>query len=285
MQLFRFAFVSLMLICPLVNPPFAVDAETLVYKTVDGHRESVPHRQRLVDAGYTTVSFDYRLVPETKLPEIIKDFEDAFSWLHKNGSKHKLDTSKVAVISGSAGGYLTLVSGYRAKPKPTVLISFWGYGDLVGDWYSKPSPPLRRHRIKITRKEAFEQVAGPVVSDSRERKGNGEAFYQYCRQQGIWPKAVSGWDPVTEKEKFYPYMPVKNVTKDYPPPISIHRTKDTDAPYDLSMMMAEQFKKQGVEHKLVTVQNDEHGLGSAKREEITAAHNAAIEFLNEHMRN
>ena len=25
-------------------------------------------------------------------------------------------------------------------PHPTVLFSLWGYGDLIGDWYSKPSP-------------------------------------------------------------------------------------------------------------------------------------------------
>jgi hypothetical protein len=43
---------------------------------------------------------------------------------------------------------------------------------------------------------------------------NGKArmqFYLYCRQQGLWPKEVSGFDPVTEAKAFEPYCPVQNV--------------------------------------------------------------------------
>ena len=54
-------------------------------------------------------------------------------------------TSSVAVSGGSAGGYLTLVTGYRVKPWPKALVAFWGYGDLVGPWYSEPSPHPRHH--------------------------------------------------------------------------------------------------------------------------------------------
>ena len=35
---------------------------------------------RLVEAGYTVVSIDYRLAPETKLPAILDDVRDAFAW-------------------------------------------------------------------------------------------------------------------------------------------------------------------------------------------------------------
>ena len=36
---------------------------------------------RLVEAGYTVVSIDYRLAPETKLPAILEDVRDAFAWI------------------------------------------------------------------------------------------------------------------------------------------------------------------------------------------------------------
>ena len=119
-----------------------------------------------------------------------------------------------------------------------MLVSFWGYGDLVGDWYSQPSKHARHHRIKLTDAEARAQVSGAPISDARDRHGNGGAFYQYCRQRGIWPQEVSGWDPHTQTEKFYPFMPVKNVTADYPPTLLIHGTIDTDVPHEQSVMMA-----------------------------------------------
>ena len=59
---------------------------------------------------------------------------------------------------------------------------------------------------------------------------------------------VSGWDPHTEAEKFTPYMPVRNVTSEYPPTILIHGTDGTDVPYQQSLLMAEQFRRHGVEH-------------------------------------
>ena len=192
---------------------------------INGHRASVSGRvrNRMLKAGYVIVSIDYRLAPETKLPGIIEDLEDAFKWIRKDGTRlFNADTSRIAVMGGSAGGCLTLTSGYRVKPRPTVLVPFWGYGDLIGDWYSKPSPHPRHNRIKISRDQAFAQVSGPPVSDSRDRKGNGGLFYNYCRQRGIWPKEVSGWDPHTEPEKFQPYMAVRNVTPDYPPTLLIH---------------------------------------------------------------
>ncbi len=192
---------------------------------IGGHRGDVPDRvkKHMLDAGYVLVSLDYRLAPETQLPEIIEDLEDAFHWIRRDGPRlFRIDPTRIAVIGGSAGGYLTLTSGFRVRPRPTVLLSLWGYGDLIGDWYSKPSPHPRHHHSKLTREEAYRQVSGPAISDSRDRKGDGGAFYQYCRQTGTWPEAVSGWDPVKEAERFHPFMPVKNVSAEYPPTVMIH---------------------------------------------------------------
>ncbi len=249
---------------------------------INGHREGVSRRVRamLLDEGYAIVSIDYRLAPETKLPAIIEDLEDAFRWLRKEGRKRlRVDTARIAVMGGSAGGYLTLTAGYRVKPRPVALVAFWGYGDLVGDWYSRPSEHPRHHRVKLSRQEAYEQVSGPPIADSRNRKGNGGAFYQFCRQQGLWPKAVSGWDPHRQPEKFHPYMPVRNVTAEYPPTLLIHGGEDTDVPYQQSVMMAEQLEKHGVEHELITIPGGEHGLGGGDPKRIDAAYRAALEFI------
>jgi len=251
-----------------------------------GHREGVsaPVKRWAAAKGYVLVSIDYRLAPETALPEIIRDVEDAFAWVQKEGrGLYRADTGRIAVAGGSAGGYLTLVTGYRVKPRPTVLLSLWGYGDLIGDWYSTPSPHARHHTSTMSREEAYAQVNGTVVSDSRERKGDGGGFYQYCRQTGTWPRAVSGWDPKRESGNFFPYMPVKNVTAEYPPTFMIHGTADTDVPHEQSAMMAAELKKRGVRNELVSVVGAEHGLAGGDAKIVEAAYARGFAFVDREM--
>lgn len=249
---------------------------------INGHRAGVSRRvkQMAAENGCVLISLDYRLAPETQLPEIIADIEDAFRWLRKDGPRlFHINPDRIAVTGGSAGGYLTLITGHRVKPRPQVLVAFWGYGDLVGDWYSKPSPHPRHHRIKTTRENAWKQVRGPAISDSRLRKGNGGTFYQYCRQTGEWPKAVTGWDPATQAKKFHPYMPVKNVDADYPPTVLIHGEVDTDVPFEQSVLMAKEFEKHNVRYEFLRIENGEHGLAGGDSKEIDAAYEKAFQFL------
>lgn len=250
-----------------------------------GNRSGINSRvkQMVLDAGYALVSIDYRLAPETKLPAIIEDLEDAFAWVAAEGPRlFGVDTRKIAASGGSAGGYLTLTAGFRAKPRPAVLIPLWGYGDLVGEWYSKPSPH-RRHQTDLSRAEALRQVSGPPISEAGDRRGDGGAYYRYCRLHGIWPEQVSTWDPHREAEKFFPFMPLKHVTADYPPTLMIHGTADTDVPHRQSVLMAEQFSKHGVAHKLVSVVGAEHGLAGGDAKQIAAGYEAALTFLNRYM--
>lgn len=253
---------------------------------INGHRENVPAwlMAACKDNGYVLVSLDYRLAPETQLPEIITDIEDAFRWLRKEGPHlFQANPSKIAVVGGSAGGYLTLVTGYRVEPRPTALVSLWGYGDLVGPWYSEPSTHPRHQTSKLTKDEANEQVSGDPISDARERKGNGGAFYQFCRQQGVWPKAVTGWDPKTEADKFKPFMPVKNVAANYPPTLLIHGDKDTDVPHEQSTLMAAELKSHKVPHQLITIPGGEHGLAGIESTTIEKTYRTAADFLRQQL--
>lgn len=254
---------------------------------ITGHREGIDERVKrgLLDAGYALVSIDYRLAPETKLPAIMEDVEDAFRWVRGEGpGLFGADASRIGVVGGSAGGYLTLATGCRVRPRPAALVAFYGYGDLIGDWYSRPSPHPCHHRVRVTEEAAREQVSGPPVSDARERQGDGGAFYQFCRQHGLWPREVSGWDPHAEAERFFLFMPVKNVTPEYPPTLLIHGTADTDVPYEQSVAMARELERRGVEHALITIEGGEHGLQGGDAGRIDAAYAAAFRFLDRHVR-
>ena len=253
---------------------------------INGHRESVSQRVRnfALTNGYVLVSFDYRLAPETKLPGIIEDLEDAFRWLRREGpQRFHTDPDRVAVTGGSAGGYLTLVTGHRVEPRPRVLLAFWGYGDLVGDWYSTPSLHPRHNQKKFTADEALRQVAGPPVADARERVGDGGIFYNFCRQTGAWPKSVSTWDPQREPEKFFPYMPLKNVRADFPPTVLIHGTADTDVPFEQSQLMVKEFERQKIPFQLHPIPRGEHGLGGGDPAAIEEAHRQAFAFVKEQL--
>ena len=249
---------------------------------INGHRGGINDRvkQDFLKSGYALASIDYRLAPETPLPEIIKDVEDAFVWLRLHADDLSMDPGRIAVLGGSAGGYLTLITGYRVVPRPQCLVSFYGYGDLIGNWYSAPSPHTRHNRVKFTEAHARKQVSGSPISDSRLRDGRGGDFYNWCRQTGRWPLEVSGWDPHSQAELFYEYMPVRNVTAEYPPTLMIHGTADTDVPYEQSELMQQQFIKQAVDHQLIRIENGEHGLGGGKPEAIEMAYREVFAFVD-----
>lgn len=234
--------------------------------------------QKLLDAGLVVISVDYRLAPETKLPSIIDDIRDAYRWARTKGPKLlKIDPNRMAVAGGSAGGYLALMAGFCLNPRPKALVSFYGYGDIAGDWYSKPDPFYSRQPA-VPKEEALASVGGPVISESDS--GTRFRFYLYCRQQGIWPKEVAGHDPVKESRFFDRFCPVRNVTKDYPPTLLLHGDKDTDVPYEQSALMARELERNHVEHDLITMPGRGHGFDhNMKDPEVSAAFDLVIQFL------
>jgi len=236
------------------------------------------------EKGYAVVSLDYRLAPETKLPAIISDIEAAFTWLAGKGAKRfHLDADRMVVAGNSAGGYLTLVTGYRVHPRPKALIALYGYGSLNADWYTSPNPWPDYNVRKITREEAASQTDGSVISDSRLRKGDSETIYMYYRQNGLWPDEVSGFPAATLAEQIAPYEPARNVGRDYPPTLLIHGTADQDAPYAESVNMAAQFERHGVPYILKPVAGGGHGLKGGDAGQIENAYQAMRAFIISHL--
>jgi acetyl esterase/lipase len=235
----------------------------------------------LLDAGFAVVSIDYRLAPETKLPDIIGDVTDAFRWLRASAPKLRFDSDRLVVCGGSAGGYLTLMTGFSVKPRPKALVSYWGYGDIVGPWYSRPDPFYLKQPA-VTREEALASVGSKPVSEPPPKNNRGR-FYLYCRQQGLWPREVAGRDPETDAGWFSRYCPIRNVTPDYPPAMLVHGTGDTDVPYEQSKLMAERLRQAGVSHQLVTVPDGSHGIGNIAPDEQDRIYREAAAFLKNHV--
>lgn len=245
---------------------------------------NLEQRKRYLDAGYTIVSIDYRLAPETKLAGIVEDVRDAIRWVRDSGPDlYQIDPRRVAVVGHSAGGYLTLMAGFTVEPRPQALVAFYGYGDVDGDWYAKPYEFYRQTRPLFTKEDAYEAI-GKKETTNGGVKGRGD-FYTYCRQNGLWPREVVGYDPIKQPRQFDRYCPVRNVTNDYPPTLLLHGDKDTDVPYAQSVDMAAELKRVGVAHEFISVPGGGHGFDAKgmKDAQVSAAFDRVERFLSKHL--
>lgn len=236
-------------------------------------------------AGYTVVCIDYRLAPESKLPAVIDDLQDAFRWVRDSGpAMYSIDPQRVAVVGHSAGGYLALMSGCCVVPRPRAIVSFYGYGDIVGDWYSQPDPFYCRQPA-VSEEESGRLKPGPVISELYEGRGK-DKLYLYCRQHGLWPQEVGGHDPQEEPSFFVPYCPLRNVSADYPPTLLLHGDRDTDVPYEQSVLMAGELARHQVEHELITMPQRGHVFDKELEDPLVKdAFHKVLGFLARHTGN
>lgn len=237
---------------------------------------------KLAEAGCTVASIDYRLAPETKLPEIVQDVTDAYDWIRERGPEFfNAAPDRIAVAGASAGGYLALMTGLVCRPRPQVLAALYGYGDIVGDWYTTPCEHYRATLPLVSEEDARLVVGGsPVVSGTPEQRGK---LYLHCRQQGTWPTYVLEKDPTVEPEAFVPFCPAKNVSADYPPTVLIHGDIDHDVPYEQSRLMARALAKAGVAHQCLTIANADRGFAGGDPRDVAEAMDRAAAFVIERL--
>jgi dipeptidyl aminopeptidase/acylaminoacyl peptidase len=120
----------------------------------------------------------------------------------------------------------------------------------------------------------------PENREPRSAADDRYRFYLYCRQQGCWPQAATGFDPHEQLDAVSPFCPVRHVTADFPPTLLLHGDEDTDVPYEQSVMMASALAAVGVPHRLLTIAGGEHGFDSrVGAPDVVAAFAEVLEFL------
>lgn len=248
-----------------------------------GHRGNLAAWQakRYVDAGYTVIAADYRLAPESKLPEILDDVRDAYKWIRDQGpALFAADPAHIAVIGHSAGGYLALMSGFIQNPRPAALVAFYGYGDIAGSWQTQPAPLAPRQQA-VGKDEAYATVGTQPLSATTFAHERFK-FYAYTRQQGVWPRVVTTMDPSTSAAAFRPFNPLQNVDANYPPTLFLHGDADTDVPFAQSELMKKELDARGVRTELFRITNGPHVFdGNEKDPQTIAAFSKVLEFLKQ----
>ena len=211
--------------------------------------------QRYNAAGFHVLSVDYRLAPESNLFEICEDIRDLLVWIRTEASTYfSFHPEQVAVVGSSAGGYLALLTG-TFTVKPNAIVSFYGYGQVTGDWYRYPSPHFTS--MPTVPKTLAQQLIQlhPISSATIQQR---YAIYLYCRQQGTWLDWVTG----STSKSLDSYAPVVLADSSYPSTLLIHGNADEDVPYQESVDMKTKLDALGVPNELLTISNGKHNFDS-----------------------
>jgi len=186
-----------------------------------GNRDGLetPLREKLVANGYAVISADYRLAPETKLDEIIEDASDVVKWIRLNGEqKYNIDTSKIVVAGGSAGGYLALTTGFNPAFMPDAIVTI--------------SAPTGFSTANMQMGDiAVLNQPGPydIVTDSVVSYGNDDSrmdLWRFLGRNRLALYEIFGFDPAKEPEKLEKYTLTNNMKSDFPPTLIIHSRND-----------------------------------------------------------
>lgn len=107
-----------------------------------GKRTDLPeyHINSFCDAGYSILSFDYRLAPASKLSNILDDIKDAILWYLNNRTDLFNSNCPYFLWGRSAGAYLCLLAPRMDLPeKPIGVLSYYGYTFAKDSWYNQPN--------------------------------------------------------------------------------------------------------------------------------------------------
>lgn len=252
-----------------------------------GNRNNVPPQliKLCREENFILVSADYRLAPETLLPGVVSDARDVVKWIHEKGPElFKANPKKLVVSGASAGGYLAQMTGISDIPLPTAILSYWGYGDILGDWCTKPNTKFGGGASAPSKEEAFANVGTrPITGITKEENSKRSKLFFYMKNNGLWTEIVTGLKPSNSVDRLTPFCPLRNVSKDYPPILLIHGTADRDVPVEQSLAMNEALIKAGGQVELVTVEGGGHSLWGGDKEKIEAAFQRSFEFIRTHL--
>jgi len=72
------------------------------------------------------------------------------------------------------------------------------------------------------------------------------------------------------------------VSKDYPPTLLIHGDRDTDVPYEQSVLMAKELSRHDVAHNFITLTNGGHGISRRDAALAARTYEQVVRFLDKH---
>jgi acetyl esterase/lipase len=184
----------------------------------------------LAPAGYAVFSINYRLAPKYPYPYMVYDVERSIRYLRHNARNWNADPNKIALVGGSAGGFLSNMVGLLNAP---------------GDPGAKD--PVDRESAKVQAVVTlFAQSSFATVPLNKDVHALLDPLIQ---QKG-------------EAEALREASPITYVTKNAPPFLLIQGDKDEYIPFTEDTNLQTALRKVGVRCDIIRIPNGVHGTGS-----------------------
>ena len=212
----------------------------------------LPHVAPFAATGkYVGVSVGYRLSGEAPWPAQIHDCKAAIRWLRANAKKLNIDPERIGVWGVSAGGHLVSLLGTSG-----------GVDALEGDCGS----PGESSRVACV-----VNFCGPTDFTVILRvMPEGEAVSAVTQ--------LLGGSLAERREEARAASPVTWVSKDDPPFLTVHGTRDNIVPIRQAEILHEALTKAGVDTTFVRIEGGGHGIGGREVAERVGA------FFEKHLR-
>jgi alpha-L-fucosidase 2 len=184
----------------------------------------------LAPAGYAVFSINYRLAPKYPYPAMVQDVERAIRFIRHRAADWNADPNRIALVGGSAGGYLSNIVGLLEAP-----------GDKAA------ADPVDRESARL---QAVVTLFGPSDFRGKPMNENVHALLDaFVQEKG-------------EKAALAEASPITHVTKSAPPFLFIHGDKDESVPFTESTNLQAALRHAGVRADLIRIPGGPHATGS-----------------------
>ena len=198
------------------------------WRTMD-RSAHIAYLSELARSGFVVASVEYRTTNEEIYPAQLTDVKAAIRYLKAHSKRYNIDEERFGVMGESAGGYLTAMAALVNDPAYDVG-EYREYSSKVQaacPWY----PP--------TDVSCFPYPSEADAAASPE-------------------SMLLGKNTMIYKEDAMKICPVTYVTKDAPPFMIIHGTKDATVPFMQGEILHDKLEEAGCDVKLVAIDGADH---------------------------
>ncbi len=191
---------------------------------VNGTKESMVEKfvMPYLEQGFVVADVEYRLAAIAPAPAAVSDVLEAAAWFHKNAKRWNVDTKRIVVTGGSAGGHLALMVGMAPKSahfgpatKVAAVINFYGITDVE------------------------DQLQGPNM-----------------RKYAVtWVPEQQGRSDLAHK-----LSPLTYVRRNTPAILTIHGNADQTVPYEQGVQLTKALRDVKADAEMISVPNGKHGF-------------------------
>lgn len=186
--------------------------------------------------GYAVANVEYRLVDVATAPGAVEDVRCALVYLFTHAEVLNIDTDKIVLMGGSAGGHLALMAGLLGNDKKfDTHCSFDGSLEVAA----------------IIDKYGVTDLT-PLSEWKSARNWLGDGF-----RDNEFVKSVS---------------PLYYVDTNSPPVFIVHGDADPIVPYEQSVILHRKLQEKGVKTSFLTIEGGQHGkFNSEEKKKVSKA--------------